>query len=90
MTIDPNDVRSREFFLRTRKEAVVAGAIWFVFFLWVVGVSYVMGYGEVDPTYSVMGFPAWIFWGVLLPFVVATLVNCLYAFVYLKDDDEKL
>ena len=90
MTTDLEDDReSREFFLRTRKEAIVAGGIWFVFFVWVVGVSYQMGYGTVDGS-SVMGFPSWVFWGVFLPFIVATIVNCLYAFFYLKEEDEKL
>lgn len=90
MTIDSDDIKSREFFLRTRKEAAMAGVIWFVFFVWVVGVSYTMGYGDVDPSNSVMGLPAWVFWGIFLPFVVATVVNCLYAFLYLKDDDDKI
>ena len=69
---ESDDRQSRAFFLRTRKEAIVAGAIWAIFFVWVVGVSYVMGYGPVDPENLVLGFPAWVFWGVLVPFVAAT------------------
>lgn len=83
------DVEGAEFFLRARKEAIVAGVIWAVFFVWVVGVSYLMGYGTTDPS-LVMWVPAWVFWGILLPFVVATAVNCAFAFFYLKDEDEKL
>lgn len=89
MTTEADDRKSRAFFLRTRKEALVAGAIWAFFFVWVVGVSYVMGYGEIDPTLF-MGFPAWVFWGIFLPFIIATIVNCLYAFVYLVDEDDKI
>ena len=85
-----DDATSREFFLRTRKEAIVAGLIWCVFFVWVVGLSYRMGYGTVDPADTVIGFPRWIFWGVFVPFLTATAVNCVYAFAYLADDDEKL
>ena len=87
---ESDDIESAEFFLRTRKEAIAAGVIWAVFFVWVVGVSYVMGYGAVDPTSTVLGLPSWVFWGVLLPFLVATAVNCVFAFFYLKDDDEKI
>lgn len=85
-----DDATSREFFLRTRKEAIVAGLIWCVFFVWVVGLSFSLGYGTVDPADTISGFPTWIFWGVFVPFVVATAVNCLYSLAYLKDDDEKL
>ena len=87
---DEDDRDSREFFLRSRKEAIVAGAIWFVFFLWVIGVSYPMGYGDIDPADTVFGFPAWVFWGIFLPFVVATVLNSVFALVYLKDEDRKL
>ena len=90
MTTDADDRQSRAFFLRTRQEAIVAGVIWAVFFVWVVGVSYVMGYRTVDPANLILGFPAWVFWGVFLPFVTATVVNCLYAFLYLKDEDDKI
>lgn len=83
------DVEGAEFFLRACKEAIVAGVIWAVFFVWVVGVSYLMGYGTTDSS-LVMWVPAWVFWGILLPFVVATAVNCAFAFFYLKDEDEKL
>ena len=84
-----DDVESAEFFLRTRKEALVAGVIWVVFFVWVVGVSYVMGYGTTVPS-LVMGVSARVFWGILLPFVVATAVNCVFAFFYLRNEDEKI
>jgi len=83
------DRNSREFFLRTRQEAIAAGVIWFVFFVWVIGVSAILGYGAVEPT-LVMGVPTWVFWGVLLPFIVATVLNCYFAFFYLKDDDDRL
>ena len=87
---DHEDEReSREFFLRTRKEAIVAGVIWAIFFVWVVGVSYVMGYGDTDIT-TTFGMPSWVFWGCLVPFVVATIVNSVFTMVFLKDDDSKL
>lgn len=89
MAIEGDDRRSREFFLRTRREATVAGIIWAVFFVWVVGVSYAMGYGEAQPSY-VAGIPGWVLWGILLPFVLATIVNSVFALVYLRDEDEKI
>ncbi|MFD2191272.1 DUF997 family protein [Pistricoccus aurantiacus] len=78
----------RRYYLRTRKEAMVAGLIWLVFFIWTVGVSYWMGYANNDFS-TVLGLPAWVFWGILVPFVAATLVNSFYAFFYLEDDPKQ-
>lgn len=85
---DESKHSDRRYYLRTRREAMVAGLIWLVFFVWTVGVSYRMGYVDNDFS-TVMGLPAWIFWGVLVPFITATLVNSLYAFFYLEDDPQQ-
>ncbi|MAR71993.1 MULTISPECIES: DUF997 family protein [unclassified Halomonas] len=77
----------RAYYMRTRREAMVAGIIWIVFLVWTVGVSYILGYRNNDLS-TTMGIPTWIFWGVLVPFYVAALTNSIYAFFYLQDDPE--
>ncbi|WP_136247254.1 DUF997 family protein [Halomonas borealis] len=88
MNPDANNNSDRRYYLRTRREAAVAGLIWLVFLVWTVGVSYWLGYVHNDFS-TVMGLPTWIFWGVLVPFGAATLANSLYAFFYLEDDPQQ-
>lgn len=48
--------------------------------LWVVGYCVAFGY-EVDPEnlQLVGGMPSWVFWGVLLPWIVATAFTVWFA-----------
>ena len=87
MSENLDELMGRSYYLRTRKEAMVAGIILLVFFVWTVGVSYWLGYVDNDLS-TTMGLPTWIFWGVLLPFLTAAVVNSIYAFFYLEDDPD--
>lgn len=80
-----NEKRHRSF-RRSRREAIVAGAIWLVFAVWTVGVSYEMGYLHNDYS-TLLGIPSWIVWGLLLPWTAAFVVNSVFAFWYLRGDD---
>ena len=71
---------------RSRREALIAGALWLIFAIWVTTVSYQLGYLHNDRS-TMLGVPSWVFWGVLVPWVAAVVANSIYAFFILADDE---
>jgi hypothetical protein len=77
-------------FLHSRREAIVILAVWGAFFAWVVPYCYLNGYtAPARPVELplVLGMPAWVFWGVALPWVVAGLVSIALCLWFIQDDD---
>ena len=77
-----------------RREACWILAIWAAFLVWVVGLSYARGYteplgeGSAAPELrSILGVPEWAFWGIAVPWAVATLVSLWFAVRVLADDE---
>jgi hypothetical protein len=70
---------------RTLKEAVVAMMLWLGAGIWVVSVSYWLGYQR--PVHSIGGIPNWVVWGVLLPWVTLFVVHSWYSLFYMRADD---
>ncbi|MGB7345644.1 MAG: DUF997 family protein [Pirellulaceae bacterium] len=53
---------------------------WAVSCLWVVGYSVMFGYNiDPDNLQLVWGMPAWVFWGVLLPWICSTMFTIWFA-----------
>lgn len=71
----------------TRRETLFIIGAWVFFCVWVVGVSLTTGY-DVDPDTMriVMGMPAWVFWGVGLPWMAANIFIVWFALKYMADD----
>ncbi|GAB4144117.1 MAG: hypothetical protein Tsb009_15640 [Planctomycetaceae bacterium] len=77
-------------FLNSRREAAIIFFVWLAALLWAVPYCYLNGYVEqVDPeTFSTTwGIPTWLFWGILVPWIVADLFTTWFCFCYMKDDD---
>ncbi|MGD9857460.1 MAG: DUF997 family protein, partial [Planctomycetaceae bacterium] len=58
--------------------------------LWVVPFSYFYGYHEIaDPNElkTIIGIPAWVFWGVFVPWIVCTLVTIGICLWFIQDDE---
>ncbi|MGB0582563.1 MAG: DUF997 family protein [Limisphaerales bacterium] len=74
-------------YLNARRETIFVIVTWCVFCLWVVGYSVNNGY-DLDPTQlkTVMGMPAWIFWGVALPWLMANVVAIYFGLKFMADD----
>ena len=71
------------------REAIGVVLIWVGFCVWVVGSSAVLAY-NVEPDDElklVVGFPAWVFWSVAAPWLVANVVTVWFALRVMKDDD---
>ena len=62
--------------------------IWFVHFVWVVGYCYAFGYQtQENELTTVIGMPSWVFWGVFIPWISATLVSTWFALTQIEDHD---
>ena len=83
-------VRSEDPVLKSsRREAVVALVIFIAAFAYTVGYSVLNGYGppaEGRLTF-VLGFPSWIFWGVVVPWVSCLGLSWWFAFGFMTDED---
>ncbi len=77
-------------YLHSRREALIIFGVWVAAFCWSVPYCYLNGYPpRVDPdTFAtVWGMPAWVFWGIVVPWLVADLVTIWICFFYIADDD---
>lgn len=74
--------------ISARREAWLVFLIWLVACVYSIGVSYRLGYGrDVTTLTYVLGFPDWIFWGVITPWSVCTLLCFVMAYFVITDDD---
>lgn len=56
--------------------------------IWSVTCSYLMGYKlpAEEPLAKVMGMPAWVFWGILVPWAVCDVFTLWFCFFFMVDD----
>ncbi len=85
-------------FLNARREALLILSVWALCLLWTVPFCYLTGYMELDSLehasglpklalQRVWGMPAWVFWGIVTPWIVATVVTIWFCFRFLQLDD---
>jgi hypothetical protein len=71
-----------------RREALLAFAIWLTACVYSVTYCYVFGYGRDTATLTyVLGFPDWVFWGVVAPWSVCTVLAFLLSYFVISDED---
>ena len=59
--------------------------IWLVNFVWVIGYCYLFGYSPDQPLQLTFGIPSWAFWGIFVPWGVATVVSGWFALTQMQD-----
>ncbi len=77
-------------FVHSRREALVILLVWGLCFAWTVPYCYLYGYDTpADPAELalILGMPAWVVWGVMLPWGIAGLVSIALCLWYIEDDD---
>ncbi|MEX0939520.1 MAG: DUF997 family protein [Pirellulales bacterium] len=75
-------------YVHGRREAVVILAVWATCLIWTVGTSYALGYGApTGAVETIWGIPHWVFWGVLVPWVAATVFSLVFSLGFMADDD---
>jgi hypothetical protein len=71
-----------------RREALLVLAIWLVACVYTIGVCYWLGYGRDAATLTyVLGFPNWIFWGLIVPWSVCTALCFVVPRYVITDED---
>jgi hypothetical protein len=73
-------------FKNASREARVALLLFGAVFAWVIGYGAWRGYGGREVSF-VCGFPDWIFWGVVVPWVVSLGAAIWFGLSFMKDDD---
>jgi hypothetical protein len=72
----------------SRREACLVFLIWVAACVYTVGVCYRFGYDRDVATLTyVLGFPDWIFWGVVTPWTVCTVLCYVMAYHVITDDE---
>lgn len=71
----------------SRREAIIVTAFFLAAMAYTLIYCGLYGYGEQAViTPLVFGFPHWIFYGVIIPWVICTIVSITYAAVFITDD----
>jgi uncharacterized protein DUF997 len=72
----------------SRREALLVFAIWLLACVYSVSVCYRFGYWRdaASLTY-VLGFPDWVFWGIVVPWSVCTLLCFVLSYYVISDED---
>jgi hypothetical protein len=70
-----------------RREAALVLLIFAAALAYTVGYCSRFGYGRTAESLSfVLGFPSWVFWGVVVPWVVCTAVSFWFSLFYMREE----
>jgi Protein of unknown function (DUF997) len=71
-----------------RREAWLVFAIWCLACAYTVGYCYLHGFGRDASTIEyVLGFPDWVFYGIVAPWTACTLTSFVLAYFVIQDED---
>ena len=71
-----------------RREALLVLLIWLVACVYSISYCYAFGYHRDVATLTyVLGFPDWVFWGVIAPWSVCTVLAFLLSYFVITDED---
>jgi hypothetical protein len=72
-----------------RREALVVAAVWLCATAYTLTFSSVFGYAGPEPreVRLVFGFPFWVFWGIVVPWVFCVVFGIWFSYCYMRDDD---
>jgi hypothetical protein len=75
--------------LRTaRREAIVVFITWLCAMSYTVSYCYVYGYGRtIDELKFILGFPDWVFWGIVAPWAVCFVLAYWFSYFFMSDED---
>jgi hypothetical protein len=71
----------------SRREAVVVFVVLFAAMAYTVTYCWLNGYDrDVDDLTFVLGFPDWVFWGIVVPWAVCIAFSLYFGAVYMRDE----
>lgn len=74
----------------SRREMRIALIFWAVCAAWTIGYAKLFAYRlpeEGESIALVLGMPSWVFWGIILPWTLATLFTIGFALFSMKDHE---
>jgi hypothetical protein len=84
MSRSPEDPLVRD----ARREALAVALVALAATVYAVGYCTFFGYGRAgEPLRFVLGFPAWVFWGIVAPWFVCVLICCGFSWWFARDAD---
>jgi hypothetical protein len=70
-----------------RREARFVMLLWVAALIYTVGYCYLFGYHRTAESLTfILGFPDWVFWGVLAPWVACILVSYWFSHIFMQDE----
>jgi len=74
----------------SRREAIGFAVLWLATLSYTVGYCYTHGYNRdlndtLDGMTFVLGWPDWVFWGIVFPWGVCTLISIVFATLVMRD-----
>ena len=83
-----NVPRENSLLRSARREAALVLVMWFLAMAYSVTFCYVFGYGRTTENLRfIWGFPDWVFWGVVVPWVLCAVLSLLISNFYMTDQD---
>ena len=90
----PNDDPTDPTVRHATREAIGIGLIWLGALVWTSTVSYGFGYldrstmdRQSEDFNLILGMPAWVLWGIMLPWFLCAGISAWYALRVMADDD---
>ena len=72
----------------SRREAIVVFVTWLCAMTYTVTYCYHYGYGQsLDDLKFVFGIPDWVFWGIVVPWGVCSIVAYWFSYRFMQDED---
>lgn len=90
-TPSKHNLRWDPVFVHARREAAVIVALFLLFFSYSILTCFFLGYGHTAEDSSsirlIWGMPAWVFFGIFLPWCGVDLVAVWFCFFFMQDDN---
>ncbi|MBI1900747.1 MAG: DUF997 family protein [Planctomycetia bacterium] len=89
MANNPSEPKPQEDRVLTsaRREAIVVFVVWALALTYTVSVCYFYGYGRDPKSLKfVLGFPDWVFWGIIVPWAVCIVFSLYFGARFVRDE----
>jgi len=72
----------------SRREALLVLCVWLVALTYTVTYCYLYGYNRPLASLTfVLGFPDWVFWGILVPWGACLVFSWVFCTFFMRDED---
>ncbi|MFN0195544.1 MAG: DUF997 family protein [Planctomycetaceae bacterium] len=83
-----SEVKEDPILVSSRREAVIVLVVFLIALFWSVMTSYTLGYNiKAEELTYVLGFPHWVFWGIIVPWGTMIVFSLLFGAFLVRDED---